>query len=128
MLVLLGGCPRVQMRRAQWGFGVKMFVIRRSGAQRPSRRRALPAAAAVAVGASALGLVGSALSLSIRPLVATATAPPHVMVIMEENKAYSASDATPYVIGNSTAPYINQLATTYTSATKWYGITSREPG
>jgi hypothetical protein len=45
---------------------------------------------------------------------------PHIMVIVDENKAYSAAQGTPYIIGNSTAPYINGLASKYTSATHWF--------
>jgi len=48
---------------------------------------------------------------------AVAAGTPHIMVIVEENKGYS------QVIGNKAAPYINSLATTYASATQWYGLT-----
>ena len=46
--------------------------------------------------------------------------PPHIMIIVEENKAYSKAQGSTYVIGNSNAPYINSLASTYTSATHWF--------
>ena len=53
--------------------------------------------------------------------VTAAKAPPHIMLIVMENKAYSKADASPYVIGNSSAPYINNtLVKNYTSATHWY--------
>jgi hypothetical protein len=53
----------------------------------------------------------------------TSTPPPtapHIMVIVDENKAYSKAQGTPYIIGNSSAPYINGLASKYTSATHWF--------
>jgi phosphatidylinositol-3-phosphatase len=46
-----------------------------------------------------------------------AASPPNVMVIVEENQGYS------NIIGNSQAPYINNLASTYASATQWFGLT-----
>ncbi len=45
-----------------------------------------------------------------------ATPPPHIMVIVMENEGYS------QIIGNTQAPYINSLATTYASATNWFGL------
>jgi phosphatidylinositol-3-phosphatase len=48
---------------------------------------------------------------------AAAASPPHIMVIVEENEGYS------NIIGSSKAPYINSLASTHASATKWYGLT-----
>ena len=48
--------------------------------------------------------------------VTAGTAPPHVMVIVEENKEYGS------IIGNSNATYINKLAATYRSATNWYAV------
>ncbi|MBJ7596270.1 MAG: IPT/TIG domain-containing protein [Candidatus Dormibacteraeota bacterium] len=53
--------------------------------------------------------------------VTTAGPQPHIMFIIEENKAYNSAVGSPYIIGNSSAPYINSLANTYRSATKWYG-------
>ncbi len=44
---------------------------------------------------------------------------PHIMLIVEENKAYD-SAYTPFIIGNPSAPYINGLAKKYTSATHWF--------
>jgi acid phosphatase len=46
--------------------------------------------------------------------------PPHIMIIVDENKAYSKAQGSAYVIGNSNAPYINSLASTYASATHWF--------
>lgn len=56
--------------------------------------------------------------------------PPHIMEIMMENTAYSATDATPYVIGNPKAPYINDTligADKYTSLPNWYSIEHDSP-
>jgi hypothetical protein len=63
-------------------------------------------------------LVG-AVPVSAPLLAGTAAAanPPHIMVIVEENQGYT------NIIGNSKAPYINSLVSTYASATKWYGLT-----
>ncbi len=41
----------------------------------------------------------------------------HVVVVVEENHSYSE------VIGNSSAPYMNNLASTYGLATQYYGVT-----
>ncbi|HVC40453.1 MAG TPA: alkaline phosphatase family protein [Candidatus Saccharimonadales bacterium] len=46
----------------------------------------------------------------------------HVMVIVEENHAYSS------IIGKSTAPYINSLAGTYALATDSYAVTHNSLG
>jgi hypothetical protein len=53
---------------------------------------------------------------------AAAATPPHIMLIVDENKAYSAAQGAPFIIGNTAgAPYINNtLAATYTSATNWF--------
>ena len=53
--------------------------------------------------------------------VAVAPAAPHVMLIVEENQEYGS------VIGSSNAPYINMLATSYASATKWYAVQHNSP-
>jgi phosphatidylinositol-3-phosphatase len=53
---------------------------------------------------------------------AAASNPPHIMLIVEENEGYS------QIIGNAAAPYINSLASSYTSATKWYGLTDSSLG
>ncbi|MHB8490301.1 MAG: carboxypeptidase regulatory-like domain-containing protein [Candidatus Dormibacteria bacterium] len=55
---------------------------------------------------------------SVQPSSAT----PHVLMIVEENEAYSS------IIGNSSnAPYLNSLANTYASATKWYAVQHNSP-
>jgi acid phosphatase len=47
--------------------------------------------------------------------------PPHIMIIVDENKAYSKAQGSPYIIGNTTsAPYINSLVSKYRSATHWF--------
>jgi len=43
------------------------------------------------------------------------------MVIVEENQEYGS------IIGSSSAPYINSLATKYASATKWYAVQHNSP-
>ena len=46
-----------------------------------------------------------------------ATTSPHIMLIVMENEGYA------QIIGNTAqAPYVNSLASTYSSATKWYGL------
>ena len=45
-----------------------------------------------------------------------ATSPPHVMVIMEENRSYKD------IIGCACAPYLNSLASKYTLATQSYSL------
>lgn len=62
-----------------------------------------------AIGVSTYGLAG------VTPSRASTT-PPHIMVIVMENQGYS------QIIGSSKAPYINSLASTYASATRWYGL------
>ena len=53
---------------------------------------------------------------------------PHVMVIVMENKAYNSANGSPYVIGSSNAPYINNtLVKNYTSATQWYANVHGSP-
>ncbi len=42
------------------------------------------------------------------------------MMIVDENTSYQSSDGNPFVIGNSSAPYLNSLASTYTSLNNWY--------
>jgi hypothetical protein len=43
------------------------------------------------------------------------------MLILEENESYNA------IIGSGSAPYVNGLATTYSSATKWYAVQGNSP-
>jgi Phosphoesterase family/IPT/TIG domain len=79
-------------------------------------------------GAAALGIVGSIAFAGI-PVHAQASppSPPHIMLIVEENAAYSAAQGNPFVIGNSNAPYINTLASTYASATHWFAVQHNSP-
>lgn len=42
------------------------------------------------------------------------------MEIMDENTAYSSTDGSPYIIGSSLAPYLNSLAASHVSATRWF--------
>jgi len=60
-------------------------------------------------------------SSSPTPTPAPTTTPPHIMVIVEENQEYGD------IIGSSNAPYINSLASTYTSATNWYAVEHNSP-
>jgi acid phosphatase len=66
-------------------------------------------AAVVALSVSTYGLAGATTSRA-------AATPPHIMLIVMENEGYS------QIIGNTKAPYINSLASTYRSATNWYGL------
>ncbi len=55
---------------------------------------------------------------------------PHIMMIVDENTSYGASDSSPYVIGNSKAPYINDTLIKkdgYTSLTNWYSFEHNSP-
>ena len=56
-----------------------------------------------------------------RAAPAAAASAPHIMLILEENESYNA------IIGSPSAPYINGLATTYRSATKWYAVQGNSP-
>jgi phosphatidylinositol-3-phosphatase len=56
------------------------------------------------------------------PTRVSAASPPHIMVIVDENAAYKASFGSPYIAGNSQAPYVNSLIQTYTSATSWFAV------
>jgi len=63
------------------------------------------------------------------------TSEPHIMLIVEENQAFSSAqtkksskDPNGYIIGNTAkAPYLNTLATTYASATNWYAVQHNSP-
>jgi hypothetical protein len=65
-----------------------------------------------------------------RTVASAAASPPHIMLIVEENEAYSSAE-TPtdnYVIGNANAPYINNtLVSNYTSATNWFAVQHNSP-
>ena len=57
---------------------------------------------------------------------AAASTPPHIMLIVDENKDYQElnlpSGNNRYLIGNPEAPYLNQLADQYASATQEYSL------
>ena len=57
---------------------------------------------------------------------AAASTPPHIMLIVDENKDYQESNLPSgnnrYIIGNPEAPYLNQLADQYASATQEYSL------
>jgi phosphatidylinositol-3-phosphatase len=87
----------------------------RTAAQRPGRwLRMCLALTVIGIPVSAHPLFGAT--------SASAAGPPHIMVIVEENQGYS------QIIGNGAAPYINSLASSYASATKWYGLTDSSLG
>jgi Carboxypeptidase regulatory-like domain/IPT/TIG domain len=52
--------------------------------------------------------------------------PPHIMLIIDENKDYTAANLAAgnkrYILNNTQAPYLNQLMTQYASATNWYSL------
>jgi hypothetical protein len=52
--------------------------------------------------------------------------PPHIMLIVDENKDYTSLNLPPknqrYIYQNPQAPYLNQLMTQYASATNWYSL------
>ena len=53
--------------------------------------------------------------------VNAAATPPHVLIVVEENQGIG------NIIGSSSAPYINNLANTYASATNWYSVQTNSP-
>jgi len=71
---------------------------------------------ALAAGIPLLAIAADAGHSPVQPVEAATTSPPHILVVVEENKGYSA------VIGSPSAPYINSLAKTYASASAWYGV------
>jgi hypothetical protein len=83
-----------------------------------SRRLALGIVGASMVAAIAsLGNAGAPAETAAAPLTrAVAAPPPHIMLIVEENRAYSG------IIGDTYAPYLNSLASKYVSATNWYAV------
>ncbi len=77
----------------------------------------------------ALGVLGVT-AFAVSPTTSKAApTPPHIMVIVDENEAYSSAQTSSpnYVIGNSNAPYINTLAGTYASATNWFAVQHNSP-
>ena len=79
--------------------------------------RAMAAMALVIGGLASTGLVAGAHTAA----VTQASVPPHVLVVIEENQEYGS------VIGSSSAPYINVLAGSYATATKWYAVQHNSP-
>ena len=79
-----------------------------------------PAAQTARAAALSEGRVVSA-STAAQRAVPLASSTPHIMLIVEENEGYSD------IIGSSSAPYINSLANTYASATKWYAVQHNSP-
>jgi len=71
--------------------------------------------------APAPAAVKSAASRIASESAAAPTNTPHIMEIIEENEGYSD------IIGSSSAPYLNSLANTYGSATKWYAVQHNSP-
>jgi hypothetical protein len=91
------------------------MTSQRTGARRCGRwLRACLALTVIAAPVSAQQLSGTT--------SAAGSNPPHIMLIVEENQGYS------QIIGNASAPYINSLASSYASATKWYGLTDSSLG
>jgi hypothetical protein len=94
----------------------------RRGMPAHSRWMALVPAALIALSGSVV------LTASNRTVQAhAASTAPHVMVIVDENIAYNSSDGSPYIIGNTNAPYINNTLLNSknplaTSATQWYSV------
>jgi phosphatidylinositol-3-phosphatase len=114
-----------------------MGIASRSAAPPPRRRGRAAALASAVAGLAVLGGCGSAAGggpAATRPAslpsvpsltptgaprpstTATGDAPPHIMVIVEENREYGS------VIGDPAAPYINGLAAGYGLATRWFGV------
>ncbi len=59
--------------------------------------------------------------------VTTASHPPHIMLIVDENKYYQKPQPgwqaqQGYILNNTQAPYLNQLMGQYASATNWYSL------
>ncbi len=70
-----------------------------------------------------VGAAGAAIGAA-QPFVDASSASasaPHIMVIVDENQEYRS------IIGSPSAPYINSLAGTYTSATNWYAVEHNSP-
>ena len=80
----------------------------------------VPAAQTARAAALSEGRVVTA-STAAQRAVPLASSTPHIMLVVEENEGYSD------IIGSSSAPYINSLANTYASATKWYAVQHNSP-
>jgi len=78
-------------------------------------------AVATTVRASSAPATSLAAATTTRGAAASGSAP-HIMLIVEENEAYSS------IIGNTAqAQYLNTLASTYASATNWYAVQHNSP-
>ena len=75
-------------------------------------------------GAISVTVAGVTATSSTAFAVNSASNAPHLMVIVEENHSYNGTHG---IIGNAKAPYTNSLATTYMSATNWYGQVHGSP-
>ena len=62
----------------------------------------------------------SSAGTAIKLARASTSTAPHIMMIVDENTSYQSTDGNPFVIGNASAPYLNSLASTYTSLNNWY--------
>ena len=76
-----------------------------------------PLFATLLVLVSAAGGAGSPVTQSLFPSAAAVPLSSHVFLVLEENHSYS------NVIGNSSMPYLNGLASKYGLATKYYANT-----
>jgi hypothetical protein len=70
---------------------------------------------------------GGSVSTTTNFTVTAASHPPHIMLIVDENKDYSqgktgSKSPDGYILNNTQAPYLNQLMTQYASATNWYSL------
>ena len=87
---------------------------------RLSMRTSWPAAALGTVALATAFLLPSAghtAAPSVKPAAAALPTPAHIVVVMEENHSYSD------IIGNSSAPYMNSLASSGALITASYGVT-----
>jgi protocatechuate 3,4-dioxygenase beta subunit len=75
-------------------------------------------------GPIAVTVAGVTATSSTSFVVNSASNAPHIMVIVEENHSYNGTHG---IIGNAKAPYTNSLATTYMSATNWFGQVHGSP-
>ena len=70
---------------------------------------------------------GGSVTSSTNFTVTAPSHPPHIMLIIDENKDYlkgKSGSQSPdgYIYQNPQAPYLNQLMTQYASATNWYSL------
>ncbi|WP_034271928.1 alkaline phosphatase family protein [Actinospica robiniae] len=86
---------------------------------RLSTRTSWPAAAlgTVALATAFLLAPSAGGAPAVKPAAATLPTPAHIVIVMEENHSYSD------IIGNSSAPYMNSLASSGALITASYGVT-----